>query len=473
MTIEILTTAADMVTFSEEAEAELRMTFHGRVIAPNDAGYDEARMVFNGMFDRRPGLIIQCSGSADVVDAVDFARQHRLVTAVRGGAHSIAGFSACDRGLVIDLSAMRGIWVDEVRRVVRVQGGATWGDVDRETQRVGLVVPGGVISTPGVAGLTLGGGLGWVHRKFGLSCDNLRAVEVVTADGQLIRASESEHADLFWALRGGGGNFGIATGFEFDAHVMGPIVMSASPVYPIDQAGTVLRGWRDWAMTVPDEITTRAMIWTFPADPALPPELHNQEVVLIAAIYTGDADEGERLCAPIRALGVPLADLSMQAPFRFLQSGFDGFFAKGVLSSYWKSTYLNELTDEAIDFVVKVGSSRVSPFTLVHIPLMGGAVSRLGPTDSAFGDRSAPFILSIDANWTDRSDDARQIAWTREVLDEAARFATGQTYLNFGGEDDAELVESAFGANLARLQDVKRKYDPTNIFRLNNNISPG
>jgi FAD/FMN-containing dehydrogenase len=316
-----------------------------------------------------------------------------------------------------------------------------------------------------------------VHRKFGLSCDSLRAVDLVLADGRLVRASESENAELLWGLRGGGGNFGVVTAMEFDAHPMGPIVMDATAVYPIDTANTVLRAWRDWALTVPDEVTTRALIWTFPAAEGLPPEIHDQEVVIIASVYAGDADEGERVLQPTRELGTLLADLSMQAPFRFVQAAFDPFFAKGVLSSYWKSVYLPSLSDEAIDFVVKVGTERLSPFTLIHIPMMGGAVSAVAATDTAFGDRSAPFMLSVDGNWTDRSDDDRQIAWVRGVMADAERFGTGQTYLNFSGADaggsETGVLTAAFGANLKRLQVLKQKYDPTNLFRLNNNIPPG
>jgi FAD/FMN-containing dehydrogenase len=471
MSIEISTLSGGTARLADEQVEELRMLFHGPLYAPGDPGYDEVRVVQNGMFDRRPGLIIQCSGSADVIDAVNLAREHGLLTAVRGGGHSIAGLCSCDGGLLIDLSEMRGVWVDSDARVVRVQGGATWGDVDRETQQVGLVVPGGVVSTTGVGGLTLGGGIGWVHRKYGLACDNLRAVELVTADGELTRASEAENADLFWGLRGGGGNFGVVTAFEFDAHPFGPIAMCAAPIYGVDNANDIMRLWRDWASTSPDEITTRAVFWSMPADPHLPEAVHDQQVLILGAVHTGSPEEGARALQPIREFGTPLADLSEQMPFRVFQAAFDPFFPRGQVSSYWKSSYMNELSDDAIDFIAKVATSRPSPLTLVHVPLLGGAMGRVAATDTAFGDRSAPYMLSVDGNWTEGDDD-RNVAWVRDVMREAERFTTGGTYLNFDGHDEesGDLVEAAYGANFAKLRELKRKYDPNNLFRLNNNI---
>ena len=263
------------------------MTFRGRLLAPQDDGYDQARVVQNGLIDRRPGLIVQCSGTADVIDAVNLARERRLLTAVRAGGHSIAGYGVCDDALMLDLSVMRGVWVDPDARTVRVQGGATWGDVDRETQAFGLAVPGGVVSTTGVAGLTLGGGIGWLHRAYGLACDHLRSVEIVTADGQLRRASEAENPDLLWAVRGGGGNFGVVTTFEFTAHPLGPVVPVAAVMYPVDNAGELFRAWRAWASTAPDEAMSRAVFWWMPEDPNLPPAVHNQQVLIVGAIYTG------------------------------------------------------------------------------------------------------------------------------------------------------------------------------------------
>ncbi len=476
MTVEMRTLSGGTTTLGDEALAGLHMTFHGPLVAPGDAGYDAVRVVHNAMIDRRPGLIVRCSGVADVVDAVGLAAEHQLLTAVRGGGHSVAGHSTCDDGLLIDLSEMRGVWVDAGARVVRVQGGATWGDVDRETQRVGLVVPGGVVSTTGVGGLTLGGGIGWLHRKHGLACDSLRAVELVTAGGVVVRASETENPDLFWGLRGGGGNFGVATAFEFDAHPLGPVVMCAAPVYGVASAAGVLRAWRDWASSVPDEITTRAIFWTMPAAPALPPAVHDQQVLVLGAVYAGPPDEGERILQPIREFGEPLGDLSAQMPFRLFQAAFDPFFPRGEVASYWKSAYMDGLSDAAIDFVVEKGASRPSPLTLVHVPLLGGAISRVGAADTGFGDRSAPFMLSIDGNWVDGYDSQSQVAWVREAISDAEPFTCGGTYLNFDGQEDdgggPALVEAAYGDNLGRLSALKSRYDPSNLFRLNNNILP-
>jgi FAD/FMN-containing dehydrogenase len=359
---------------------------------------------------------------------------------------------------------------------VRVQGGATWGDVDRETQAFGLAVPGGIVSTTGVAGLTLGGGIGWLHRSYGLACDNLRSVEVVTADGQLRRASEAENPDLFWAVRGGGGNFGVVTSFEFAAHPLGPVVPVAAVMYPVDNAGELFRAWRAWASTAPEEAMSRAVFWWMPEDPHLPPAVHNQHVFIAGAIYTGPPEEGQRVLQPLRELGTPLVDLGTEMPFRMFQAAFDAFFPKGQLASYWKSIYLNELTDDLVDLIVRHGVQRSSPLSIVHVPMLGGAMSRVAATATAFGDRGARFMLSVDGNWVDPTDTADHVAWVREVISQAEGLSgTGGTYLNFSGQEDTaagELVRAAYGDNLQRLVEVKQRYDPDNLFRLNNNIKP-
>jgi FAD/FMN-containing dehydrogenase len=461
---------------ADDQLAALGMTFRGRLLAPRDDGYDQARVVQNGMIDRRPGLIVQCSGTADVIDAVNLARERQLLVAVRGGGHSIAGYSVCDDGLLLDLSAMRGVWVDPDARTVRVQGGATWGDVDRETQAFALAVPGGIVSTTGVAGLTLGGGIGWLHRSYGLACDNLRSVEIVTADGQLRRASEAENPDLFWAVRGGGGNFGVVTSFEFTAHPLGPVVPVAAVMYPVDNAGELFRAWRAWASGAPDEAMSRAAFWWMPEAPQLPPAVHNQHVFLVGAIYTGPPEKGQQVLQPLRELGTPLLDLGAEMPFRMFQAVFDAFFPKGQLASYWKSVYLDELPDDLIDLIVRHAAQRPSPLILVHVPMLGGAMRRVAPTATAFGDRSAPFMLSVDGNWVDRADTAGNVTWVREVISQVEGFSVaGGTYLNFSGQEDtaaAELVGAAYGENLQRLAEVKKTYDPDNLFRLNNNIAP-
>jgi FAD/FMN-containing dehydrogenase len=476
MAVSIRTLSGTQVGFDDERLAEIRATFRGAVLAPGDDGYDEARAVHNALFDRRPGLIIRCTGVADVADAVALARDESLLVAVRGGGHSIAGHSACDGGLVIDLSPMTGVVVDAESRAVTVQGGATWGDVDREAQAFGLVVPGGIISTTGVGGITLGGGIGWVHRALGLACDSLRAVQLVTADGQVRRVTADSDADLFWALRGGGGNFGVATAFEFEAHPLGPVVHQVAAAYPGDRAADLLRDWVAWAKGASDLVTSRWLYWTFPDVDELPAEIRGQDCVILAALYAGDAEEGERVLMPLRQMGEPLADLSGMQPYRMAQSSFDPFFGvKGVMRSYWKSLYLDDIDEDGIELISKRCANRPHPMTLVHIPQMGGATSRIAADASAFGDRSAAFMLSVDGNWAEPAQDAESIAWTREFVDEARALQSARgIYLNFSGEVEIgdDLREAAFGANLARLVRVKDRVDPGNLFRLNNNVPP-
>jgi FAD/FMN-containing dehydrogenase len=465
------------VTLDDERLTELRGTFRGEVVVPGDAGYDEARTGgFNELYaERRPGLVVRCTGTADVIDAVGLAAAEGLLVAVRGGGHSIAGHSSVDGGLLIDLGAMNGVMVDPDARTVTAQGGATWGDVDREAQAFGLAVPGGIISTTGIGGITLGGGIGWLHRKLGLACDCLRSAHLVTADGRLVRTSADDEPDLFWALRGGGGNFGVVVSMEFDAHPVGPIVFNAAPIYPMAAAAEILPKWVAWTRTAPEEATSRALFWTFPDVEALPPELRGQEALILAALYSGSPDEGERVLQPLREMGTPLFDLSMALPYRAAQSNFDPFFAKGVTRSYWKSLYLDDLDDAACDLIVRRAMSRPHPLTLVHVPQMGGATSRIATDQSAFGDRSAEYMLSVDGNWIDAADDDRAIAWTRGFIGEAAQLPSARgIYLNFSGDEeiDGDLRAAAFGANLARLTQVKDRFDPGNLFRLNNNIPP-
>ncbi len=471
MTVQLTSLSGETASIADAQFEELRMTFRGPLLTAADSGYEEARVMHNAAIDRRPGLIIRCSGTADVVDAVNLARERGLLTAVRGGGHHVAGHGTCDGGLLIDLSAMRSVWVDPVARRVRVQGGATWGEVDREAQLHGLAVPGGVVSTTGVAGLTLGGGIGWLHRKWGLTCDSLRAVEIVTADGKVLRASERENSDLFWGVRGGGGNFGIVTSFDFEAYPLGPIVMCAGVMYPLDTAVETFRAWRDWAETTPDEVSSRVIFWWLPDAPTLPPAVRNQHVMIVGAVYAGDPDEGERVLQPPRRLATPLADISAKMPFRFFQAAFDALLPKGKLESYWKSLYLRELSDDVIDVVSRHGTNRPSPLTLVHVPQLGGAISRVGADETPIGDRDAPYMLSVDGNWVNHAEAETQIAWVRQVIGEAERFSTGGTYLNFGGQDSTD-VRAAFGGKLQRLSELKNKYDPRNLFRVNWNIPP-
>ena len=460
----------------DEAVDALRMTVRGDVLAPGDPGYDSLRPPYNAMHPGRPGLIIRATGVADVVEAVNFAREHGLLLAVRGGGHSVAGLSSVDGGLLLDLELMNGVDVDLDARVARVQGGALWGDVDHDTQAFGLVAPGGVVSDTGVAGLTLGGGEGWVRRKYGLSCDNVVSAQVVCADGEVRTASADANPDLYWAIRGGGGNFGVVTSFTFALNPLGPIVAFGAVFYPADAAAEVWRGYRDWAVNAPDEISSFCGCTTLPANPGTPPEIHDTPFVAVGAVYSGsDLDEGMRLVQPIRELATPLADISGPIPFTAMQAAFDPFFVRGTLRSYWKSAFVASLSDEVIDVVVNRAQNRPDPRVFVITFQMGGAINRVRSEDTAYSERSADWMVSIDGNWPDAADDDKVIGWVRDAWAEVSKLGTGATYLNFFGLEDEATdtgVDSAFGRNLQRLAEIKKRYDPENLFRLNNNIAP-
>jgi FAD/FMN-containing dehydrogenase len=445
----------------------------GAVLRPGDHGYDDARAIWNALIDRRPALIVQCTGAADVVDAVNFAREQNLILSIMGGGHNVAGNAVNDGGLVIDLSRMNGVHVEPATRTVRAQGGATWGDTDRETQLFGLAVPGGVVSTTGIAGLTLHGGVGHLRRKHGLSIDSLVSVDIVTADGQLRRASGTENEDLFWAVRGAGSNFGVVTSFEFKAHPVGPMVMVAAVFYPLEDARTILPAWRDFMAAAPEEVSSIALCWSVPPHEPFPPEHHGKEVLIVAAVYAGSPEDGEPVVQPLRELAQPLIDLSGPWPWLGLQSGFDDLFPKGELR-YWKSRALGELSDAAIDEIADYAERRPSPITDIVIWHHGGAMSRVGETDTAYAGRDAPFLVTGEVSWTDPAQTDEAIAWGREFWDAMGRHSTGGLYLNFPGlgEEKEELVRAGYGINYKRLAALKAKYDPTNLFRMNLNITP-
>jgi FAD/FMN-containing dehydrogenase len=474
MTATVVTPAGVPVGFSDEQVAELGLAFRGPVVAPGDATYDEVRRVVNLAVDRRPGLIVQCSGVADVIDGVRVARDRGLLLAVRAGGHNVAGHGTVDGGLVLDLRAMNGVWVDPVARTVRVQGGATWGDVDREGQVFGLAVPGGVVSTTGVAGLTLGGGIGWLHRQWGLACDNLLSARVVLASGELVTASAEEHPDLFWAIRGGGGNFGVVVDFTFQAHPVGPDVALAAVFHDPSAGPELMPQWRDLALQAGDEVTTRALYWSMPVSDALPPPVQGKDVLILAALYAGPKEQGQAVIDEFRALGDPIFDMSDLIPsYRAFQAGFDPLSTD--LHAYWKSLYLDELTDEALAFIHERAMARPDPATLIHVPIMGGATAAVAAQDTAFGDRNPGFMLSIDGQTYDPAKFDQVRAWVRDTI-EAARTlpGAGGAYLSFSADDgtDQRVVDQQYGGNLPRLQAIKQRYDPTNLFRVNNNITP-
>jgi FAD/FMN-containing dehydrogenase len=447
----------------------------GVVRTPDDPGYEAARKVRNGLIDRHPALIVHCSGVADVVDAVNFAREHGLLLSVRGGGHNVAGNGTNDGGLVIDLSPMHGVHVDAERRIARVQGGATWGDADRETQLYGLAVPGGVVSTTGVGGLTLHGGMGHLRRMYGLTIDSIVSVEIVTADGHVLNASESEHDDLFWAIRGAGSNFGVVTSFEFRIHPVGPEVALCAPIYALEDGSRVTRAWRDYVATVGNEINSILMLWSVPDHDPFPPELRRKPIVITPAVYVGTPDEGHRLMQPLRELGgaTPILDLTGTLPYAVLQTNFDPLFPEGDLY-YWKSMYVDNLSDEAIDTMMARAAIRPSYRTDCILWHLGGVIADVTDTGTAFGRRSAPFLFTAESTWTEPAENEANIAWARETLQHMQPYSHGGLYLNFPGfgEEKEALVRAAYGPNYDRLTQVKRKYDPENLFRMNLNIKP-
>jgi FAD/FMN-containing dehydrogenase len=446
----------------------------GQVLTRDDHDFDEARRVWNGMIDRRPALIARCESSADVVEALGFAQQHGLPVAIRGGGHSVAGLSVCDDGLVIDLGPMNGVEVDAAGRTARVGPGCRWGDVDAATQAHGLATTGGFDSRTGVAGLTLGGGIGYLARRVGLAIDNLLSAEVVTAAGEVVRASETEHPDLFWALRGGGGNFGIVTEFEFRLHELGPEVMTAQVFYPFEEAAAVLRSYRDYALAAPNDIVCYALVVHVPPAEPFPEEWHGQPTVALVACHTGPpsqaGDAAEHL-VPLTRLGSPLLEVVAPMPYTALQQSFDAGAPDGA-RYYWKGEYLYGLTDEAIDTFVDATGDLPGELSVAGFEHLGGAVAEVEPAATAFPHRGAAFQLGIFAGWTDPAEDGGRIAWAREFHRRMAPFGIGAGYVNYLDHDDRGRVPDVYGPNLARLRDVKAQYDPGNVFHGNANIAP-
>jgi len=454
----------------------LSASLRGSLITPESDDYDEARLIWNGMFDKKPALIARCNGTADVIASVNFAREHDLLTAVRCGGHNSGGSGSCDGGILIDLSSMNAVHVDPKTRRARVQGGATWGDFDREAQLHGLATPGGVVSATGVGGLALAGGIGWLRGKYGLSLDNIVSVDIVTADGVLRAASADENSELFWGVRGGGGNFGIITSFEFKVHPVGPTVMFVAPIYRAADAAKVMKGWRDFMAAAPDEIGGMLVEFsTIPESPEYPEEAWGEKVLTLAGVWAGPTEEGEIAVQPLRELAEPLLDFSGQMPYCDVQQLFDALFPKGVHRGYFKSVYLGELEDEIIEEIAPRMADRPSDLTLCSVWYMGAATSRVPADATAFGPRDMGWMLSIDAIWKDASDDDINIGWARRFWADMKHRSHGRAYLNFAGlgEEGEELVRTSYGnANYKRLAALKAQYDPTNLFRMNQNIKP-
>jgi FAD/FMN-containing dehydrogenase len=445
------------------------------VITPSDSKYDEVRLIWNGlMHNRQPALIVPCTGVADVIEAVNFSREHGLLVAVRGGGHNVSGSATCDGGIMIDLSRMRAVFVDPLHRTARVQGGATWGDVDRETQVFGLAAPGGVVSTTGVAGLTLGGGLGHLRRKYGLTIDNLLSADLVTADGQCLTASATENPELFWGVRGGGGNFGIVTSFEFRLHPVGPMVTYCGLFFETDESQEILGKWRDFMETAPDEFSSLAEFWTVPPVPDFPQELHGKRILIIEGVHCGELEAGERVIQSLEAIGKPLLNISGPMPWVVVQQSFDPFFPKGGRYYYFKSRYLKRLDDATIAAILPRAIHPPSPFILIVLWHYGGAMQRVESSATAFMGRSAPFLMSVDCIWDNPAETDAIIAYARAYLTEMEPYSPGGLYVNFAGfgEEGDKLVRATYGSHYDRLVALKNKYDPTNLFRLNQNIKP-
>jgi FAD/FMN-containing dehydrogenase len=457
---------------ADAACVDLGAGFRGPALRPGDPEYDAARRIWNGAIDKHPGLIARCTGVADVLTAVRAAREHRLLTAVRGGGHNVAGTATCDGGLVIDLSPMKGVRVDPVRRRAWAEAGLLWGEFDRETQVFGLAAPGGIVTHTGVAGLTLGGGIGWLMRTHGLTCDNLLSVDLVTADGRLLMVSEEEHPDLFWGIRGGGGNFGIATSFEFQLHPVGPAVLAGVVLHPAEQAREVLRFYRDFADTAPDELTTIVTLRYAPRLPFIPERLHGAPVVSIGVCYAGPVAEGERVLAALRAFGPPAVDLIRPTQYTAHQGMFDATVPHG-LYYYWKSHDLPYLSDRAIDVMIDQAWSACSRLSYAILFQLGGAVSRLGDDATAYGGRRARYTLNINGVAAAAAAFAAEGQWTRRFWEAIRPFSTGGVYMNFLGNEGEERVKAAYGPEkYSRLVRLKKTYDPDNFFRLNQNIKP-
>jgi FAD/FMN-containing dehydrogenase len=446
----------------DEARVEaFRTSLRGELLRPGDEGYDAARMVHNGMIDKHPALIARCAGAADVRRAVAFARAHQLEVAVRGGGHNVTGNAVSDGGLMIDLAPMKGLRIDPATHTARCEAGLTWGEVNHDAQLFDLAATGGFVGTTGVAGLTLGGGLGWLLRKHGLACDNLLAADVVTADGQFLTANEEQHADLFWGLRGGGGNFGVVTAFEFRLHYAG-MVLAGPVIHPLAQGTEVLRFYRDFAATAPEELTSGALFATLP---------DVGPVVAIGFVYAGPLAEAETVVRPLRAFGSPMVDAVQPMPYSAAQTMVDAFWPRG-LQNYWKSTFLTGLSDEAIDTMVTNFARVPSPQTVAVVEHFGGAMSRIAPEATAFPHRALDFDIVITSMWTDPAEAERNVAWTRHYWEALQPFAPAAVYVNYLGVEGEERVRAAYGANYDRLVALKNQYDPTNLFRLNQNVPP-
>jgi FAD/FMN-containing dehydrogenase len=459
---------------TETAIEQFKGSLKGQFINSKDADYEEARKVWNGMIDKHPLMIVRCADEDDVTKAVNFARNNKLEIAVRGGGHNVAGFSTCDDGIVIDLSPMKKIEVDKTSRTAKAQAGLTWGEFDNATQEHGLATTGGLVTTTGVAGFTLGGGFGWLVRKYGMTIDNLLSVDMILANGKRTTASPTENPDLFWGVRGGGGNFGIVTSFTFKLHPVGPNVYGGALFYPISKAKDLLHFYNKWTQTLPDELSTMTAFLTAPPLPFIPKELVGSQMIGVALCFTGEKVEGDNLLKPLRDFMQPAVDVVGPIPYVALQGMFDESAPKGI-HSYWRTHYFNELSDNAINTLIEQVSKlkNLSPFSAVHIHHWGGEINRVKSEDAAFSHRDARFVMNIVGVWKAGDDANKNINWVRNSSDAVKQFSTGKLYLNFMADIGEDKVMAAYGKDkYDKLVQLKNKYDPENLFHLNQNITP-
>jgi FAD/FMN-containing dehydrogenase len=460
-----------MKTLPQKSIENLKSKVKGNVILPADPGYNEARKVWNAMIDRSPAVIVQCADAADVPHSISFARDNGLEISIRGAGHNIAGNAVCDNGVMIDFSRMRKVHVDAEKRRARVEPGATLGDMDKATQAHGLATPLGINSTTGIAGLTLGGGFGWLTRKYGMTIDNLVSAEMVTAGGSPIRVSDKENTELFWAIRGGGGNFGVVTRFEFKLHPVGPEITAGLLVFPFDQARQVIKKYREFAMSAPEDINVWVILRKAPPLPFLPANVHGKEVVVLAVFYAGDNTEGQKLIEPLRSFGDAHGEHIGAQPYAQWQQAFDPLMTPGA-RNYWKSHNFSELSEGAFDSIIQFAGKLPTPQCEIFLGLIAGASNRIPADAAAYGHRDTKFVLNVHGRWDDSADDKRCVVWARDFFKASAPYASAGAYVNFMTEDEADRIAAAYGSNFARLAQIKRKHDPDNIFHMNQNIKP-
>lgn len=460
-----------MANISNETIPKLRNEIKGRVLLPGDAKYNEARKIWNGMIDRHPAVIVQCKDADDVPPAIKFAKENDLILSILGGGHHIAGNSLCDDGLVIDFSNMRNVRVDTKERRAFVQPGATLADFDKAVQAYGLTTPTGINSTTGISGLTLGGGFGWLSRKYGMTIDNLRSARMVTAEGKKLHLSEKEHPDLFWAIRGGGGNFGVVTEFEYDLHPVGPEVLAGLLVFPFIQAKKILKEYRNFIETTPEAFNAWVVVRHAPPLPFLPEDVHGKMVVVIPVFYDGDFSKGEKLISAMRNFGDLLGEHVGPQPYTQWQQAFDPLLTPGA-RNYWKSHNFTELKDGILDVVIEYAGKIPDPQSEIFIGFLGGAPNRIKQEATAYNARNAKYIMNVHGRWENPKDDKKCIGWARQFFDTAAPFSSGGAYVNFMTEEESNRVTAAYGSNYNRLVKIKTKYDPNNIFHMNQNIKP-